>query len=102
MSGMLTALSHFEMDCLDTFAFSASSSCDQPFFFLSVKIFSERIMPSPSIPAPLGAGVIIPKNAVARKQARLTIRRAAVALFKKREKNRAGARNLVSRRQTRA
>ena len=49
MSGMDCAPSHLEMDCLLTFSFSASSSCDKPFFFLSSMILSASIMDTPFV-----------------------------------------------------
>ena len=44
ISGTDCALSHLEMDWRLTSIFSASSSCDQPFFFLCSMILSASIM----------------------------------------------------------
>ena len=44
MSGTACALSHFDTDCLDTPNLLASSSWDQPFFFLQSMILSASII----------------------------------------------------------
>ena len=45
---MEDALSHFDTDCLDTPSCPASSSWDQPFFFLNSAILSAKIIYFPS------------------------------------------------------
>ena len=47
ISGTDWELSHFETDCLETPSCSASSSCDQPAFFLILMILSASIMLTP-------------------------------------------------------
>ena len=42
-------LSHFDTDCRDTPSLSASSSCDHPFCFLSINIFSDNVITAPPV-----------------------------------------------------
>ena len=48
MSGKVSSSSHFEIVCLLTPSFSATSSCDKPLFFRALKKFVPNVMMYPS------------------------------------------------------